>query len=157
MLNLLILTTILFNATATPSSINVDKEMVLERHNFYRSELGIEGLEYSDECASYAQEWANTLAKKNRMYHSKTEEYGETLFWSSYESTAAEAIDDWATEKKFFNTRSRKYTSKAGHYTQMIWRDTKYVGMGVAKARNGSYYWVATYYPPGNWTGEKAY
>jgi len=39
----------------------------------------------------------------------------------------------------------------------MFWRNTKKVGWGVAKCKNGSYIIVANYDPPGNYMGEKAY
>jgi hypothetical protein len=40
------------------------------------------------------------------------------------------------------------------HFTQMIWRGTKEVGFGRAKANNGNwYYGVAVYLPAGNIVG----
>jgi hypothetical protein len=40
------------------------------------------------------------------------------------------------------------------HFTQLIWRDTKQLGCGVANC-GGLEYWVCRYAPPGNWNGEK--
>jgi hypothetical protein len=47
-----------------------------------------------------------------------------------------------------------------GHYTQVVWRDTKRVGCGVATCNGGGSpkeYWVCNYDPPGNWVGNVPY
>jgi len=43
-----------------------------------------------------------------------------------------------------------------GHYTQIVWRDTKQVGCGVARD-NRREIWVCNYDPPGNWVGHRPY
>lgn len=37
-----------------------------------------------------------------------------------------------------------------GHFTQVVWKDTKELGMARAKSKNGSVYVVARYRPAGN-------
>ncbi len=134
------------------------KEM-LDAHNFYRNELGIDSLEWSDDLAKEAQAWADKLAAKGcRFYHSKTKN-GENIYWSSYESTPKEAVDSWGSEKEFY--RGGKIESgkvaKYGHYTQMIWEKTTHVGGGKAICKNGSTIYVCQYSPPGNFIGEYPY
>ena len=34
-----------------------------------------------------------------------------------------------------------------GHFTQLVWKNSKEVGFGVAKANDGSFYAVANYFP----------
>ena len=158
MFDIFFLASLLLGVSNTPAKVSVDKEKVLERHNYYRNLVGVEDLQYSEECAEFAQSWAESLAKKDRgLYHSDSEKYGENVFWASYNASVEEAIEEWAFERKYFNKKTRKYTSKVGHYSQMVWRDTKFVGMGAARSKSGGVYWVASYYPPGNWQGEKAY
>ena len=92
------------------------------------------------------------------MKHSKTSK-GENIYWSTNEYKAEEVVDSWASEKKFYNggkIKSNK-VSKYGHYTQIVWKSTKLVGCGRAKCKNGNEIWVCTYYPPGNYLGEKAF
>jgi hypothetical protein len=43
-----------------------------------------------------------------------------------------------------------------GHYTQMVWRETREVGIGMAQSKHGLYV-VARYSPAGNIVGEKPY
>lgn len=37
-----------------------------------------------------------------------------------------------------------------GHFSQMVWKDTKQLGIGLAKGKNGAFYVVANYSPRGN-------
>ncbi len=66
------------------------------------------------------------------------------------------AADTWYDEIKDynFNNPSQK-TGVVGHFTQLVWKGSKEVGIGCAKSQNGSYYVVANYYPAGNWMGQE--
>jgi hypothetical protein len=44
----------------------------------------------------------------------------------------------------------------SGHFSQVVWRDSKELGVAFAKSRNGTIYVVANYSPPGNVTGRYA-
>lgn len=138
----------------------IDQEALLERHNHYRSELGVAPLQWSDELAEYAQNWANKLAKSCDMYHSKGK-FGENIYWTSGTATPAEVVDFWATEEQYFNHRNPVYKSgkgrKYGHYSQMIWRNTTHMGGAMQKCKHGGEIWVCNYNPHGNVIGEKAY
>lgn len=42
------------------------------------------------------------------------------------------------------------------HFTQLIWKNTELIGLGMAKHESGKVYFVCVYYPPGNVAGEFA-
>jgi len=42
----------------------------------------------------------------------------------------------------------------SGHFTQMIWRNSTELGMGMASDRSGKIIIVGNYNPPGNYTGQ---
>lgn len=42
---------------------------------------------------------------------------------------------------------------KTGHFTQVIWRDSTELGVGMARNRNGEVYVVCNYNPAGNFLG----
>jgi hypothetical protein len=44
----------------------------------------------------------------------------------------------------------------SGHFSQVVWRDSKELGVAVAKSRNGQIFVVANYSPPGNFIGSFA-
>ena len=45
----------------------------LKIHNKARIEVGVNEIEWSDDFVDQAQEWANNLAKKDKIYHSSIE------------------------------------------------------------------------------------
>jgi len=125
----------------------IDKNQLLERHNYYREKLAIAPLEWSDELAVVAQSWANHLAKSCDLVHSSND-YGENIYWTSASASPNEVVDLWASEEEDFNHKKRTYTSGTGHYSQIIWRATTHVGGEI---------WVCNYDPAGNVIGRPAY
>jgi len=142
----------------TPSQ--KEKNEFLSIHNNHRKELGISQLEWDDDLAKSALEWGQQLARENKFYHSKIKGKGENLYWGSSTCgkiyTLAEAADAWGSEKSLMQGKKFDPKSKAGHYTQMIWRNTHKVGAAVVR-RNNDFYIVAHYYPAGNWIGQNIY
>lgn len=144
----------------TSTEDGVDKKALLERHNFYRRKVGVVDLKWSDELASISQEWANKLAKSCEMTHSSNG-YGENIFWTSTSANSIEVVDMWASEEVFFNHQRRLYrsgkSSRAGHYTQIIWRETTHVGGAMQKCKHGGEIWVCNYDPAGNMDRKPVY
>lgn len=143
--------------TGSSYSAKEAKEMV-NRHNYHRAMVGVPDLKWSNELASYAQAWANHLAKSGcDMEHRDADEYGENLFWGyGGDYTPTYVSDSWASEKKYWKggTIKMRNFSKVGHYTQMIWHNTTEVGCGKAVCRDGSVMIVCNYNPPGNYIGQ---
>jgi len=153
----------------TGSSIkSKDAELILAHHNIIRKEKGVATLSWSTSLAAYAQQWANYLAKNNNcgikhraICGENGKSYGENIFWGSSASAypPAEASYSWYSEKKGYKYRkiNGRTWYNTGHYTQMIWKDTREMGVGVAVCPNGSIIVVANYYPAGNVIGEYPY
>lgn len=88
-----------------------------------------------------------------------------TLGWSSqinYRLNLREAVIAWAREKRDYSYEENTCLSNrmCGHYTQMIWRDTKRIGCSVARcelASGTSEVLVCHYDPAGNYIGERPY
>jgi pathogenesis-related protein 1 len=144
-----------------------DAQEALDFHNKVRKDVGTAPLAWSAELATYAQDWADHLVKneKCKMKHRPQEGkwkqiHGENIFWGSSDSyKALSASEDWYSEIKDYKhevlNNSNWYA--AGHYTQMIWRNTTKVGIGQATCPSGAIIIVGNYDPPGNYLGEKAY
>ena len=150
--------------------------LMTNSHNQVRTKLGLLPLQWANHLANYSQEWANHLATTScNMIHrveanNNPAGYGENLFWSSplmwsdgkYEVaqvSAARVARDWAAEAQFYDYASNTCApgEQCGHYTQMVWRDTRQLGCGMAYCPNGGQIWVCSYDPPGNWVGERPY
>jgi len=42
----------------------------------------------------------------------------------------------------------------SGHFSQVVWKNSKELGMGMAKDQSGKFIVVANYNPPGNYRGQ---
>lgn len=136
-------------------------------------------LTWSNEIAEFSQQWADQLATQcGTLTHRTQDRYGENL--ATFGTTAAsnfytpeQAVDSWMSEKACWDYGTIRGTeacdqsctdalhaSGCGHYTQIIWRDTRRVGCGYSTClEDGFNYeiWVCNYDPPGNYIGEAPY
>ncbi len=136
----------------------------INNHNKLRNTVGVANISWSNKVASSAQKWADNLQKQGCvMKHSPSsqrEGYGENIAWSKgYYMTPSHATNMWGGEKKHYNYRTNKCQNGkvCGHYTQMVWRNTKHIGCGVAKCAGKTSVMVCQYSPAGNYYGEKPY
>ncbi|HRH61339.1 MAG TPA: CAP domain-containing protein [Chitinophagaceae bacterium] len=144
----------------TGSSVSKeDAQQALDLHNKYRADVGTPPLEWSTELAAFAQDWANQLVANDCAFeHRQNSPYGENIFMGGGSWTVMDATNAWYDEiKKFDINNPEANFSETGHYTQIVWRTTTKLGMGVGVCSNGNYIIVANYDPPGNMSGEKPY
>ena len=144
------------------TALTVDEiQMILDRHNYWRADVGVtEELEWSDEMADLAADWAIQLKKNGCAWeHRPDNKFGENLFKGTAGAfNAAYVVDAWASEKADYNYLKNKCKpgKMCGHYTQIIWQTTQKVGCARIEC-DGMDIWVCNYDPPGNWVGEKPY
>lgn len=146
-------------------NLSTDETEALQFHNEARNAVGTADLVWSNELSLYAQQWADQLAKNGCQFKHRGsgdtngKSYGENIAYSSGSYSLLNASKAWYSEIEKFQNVALSGTNwyDTGHYTQMVWRTTKEVGMGIAKCSNGATIVVANYDPPGNYMGEKAY
>jgi pathogenesis-related protein 1 len=144
----------------TVSAGGLSREM-LTAHNRVRSRVAVPPLAWSGEIAAVAQQWADHLLTTGRFVHRPKAQYGENLYevrGTAGGATPAQVVAGWAGEVKDYDAARNTCRAGAmcGHYTQLVWRDTKQVGCAVARQRTREV-WVCNYGPPGNWIGERPY
>lgn len=139
-------------------------QQILAAHNKYRAAAGVPPLDWSDNLAAGAREWAERLSENLDFEHSGAPDQGENLWMGTAGVfTLTQMVDMWGHEKRYFRNGSFPDVSttgnwfEVGHYSQMVWRDTISVGCGGATGSDGYYRLVCRYYPPGNVMGEQAY
>jgi uncharacterized protein YkwD len=139
----------------SPAGIVDDRAEFMRIHNQARASVGALPLQWSQELANFAQEWANQLASRNQLEHRSGNAYGENLAYGS-QLNAATAAKLWLQERAAYNGESidARNISAVGHYTQMIWSSTTLVGYGIVRVGSKTYV-VANYSPAGNVVGQK--
>jgi uncharacterized protein YkwD len=130
---------------------------MLAVHNAVRARVRVLPLAWSDRLAARSQEWAHTLLARKRFTHRPNSTYGENLFEiAGAAASPTQVVNAWAAEYRNYDYNSNRCSAVCGHYTQIVWRDTKEVGCAVARG-GGREVWVCNYDPPGNWVGRRPY
>jgi hypothetical protein len=65
------------------------------------------------------------------------------------------ATQSWYDEIKYYSFSNPGFSMQTGHFTQVVWKGSKQLGVGIAFANNGNKaIVVANYSPPGNYLGQ---
>ncbi|KAL1456096.1 hypothetical protein WDU94_000849, partial [Cyamophila willieti] len=89
-----------------------------------------------------------TLLKEGKFYHRPNNKFGENIFFY----TASFYLEDEDVIRKSLNA----WYNEIGHFTQVVWKGTTEVGLGVARKDSDDSHLVvvvANYGPPGNILG----
>ena len=66
-----------------------------------------------------------------------------------------EPTASWYDEIKLYNFKKNDFSSKTGHFTQVVWKKSQALGVGIAFTKDRrSVYVVAQYTPAGNMLGD---
>lgn len=133
-----------------------------DAHNKYRAMHGVPPLQWSDEIARDAERYAQKLAKQHTLRHSDRQERdgtGENLamFTGKFDTAGEEATEMWYGEIEDYNFKRGGWQSGTGHFTQVVWKESKELGIGRAQTADGRQtYVVGRYRPAGNVTNRVA-
>jgi hypothetical protein len=147
------------------------RRVTLERHNWWREQYGMPKLAYRAELEPSALDWACQLAQGDiirgmlRGLRHAPVELGENIKYLGRQShnlaDHARPVDDYADEGQFFDRSTKcnkigKEHQDTGHFTQLIWKATKFVACGYVVVKDNSglchQVWVHRYSPEGNRT-----
>ncbi|KAG6278366.1 hypothetical protein E4U47_005681 [Claviceps purpurea] len=153
-----VITTLLAVASASPTDRATKdfKTEMLASHNYFRSQHSADPLTWDTALAQSSQTWANTC---NFSHDSG----GEDLAYRTIFKYWGEFVNMWGGERTQYNYDQPKFSEATGHFTQVVWKNTKTVGCawnycgrsgGAGKALG--YYVVCKYSPPGNYKGQYA-
>ena len=134
----------------------------LHLHNKYRSAHGSNPLIWSDVLENEAKHYAKHLSANCKLEHSNTTN-GENLAMQR-SSSPLKLMDhvNWASSVWYDEVQNYDFSNPGyhqngvvGHFTQMIWKDSKEIGCSVQECDNG-FVSVCQYRPAGNVMGKFA-
>lgn len=151
---------------SAPAPVDAFSQRVLAEHNRERDRAGVPRLAWSERLAWDAQAWAHALAAQGGLRHASHSENrgaGENLWMGSAGYYPPESmIASFLEERRHYrpgvfpNVSHTGNWQDVGHYTQVVWRDTREVGCAVARGA-GHDFLVCRYWPAGNWMGERPF
>lgn len=78
--------------------------------------------------------------------------YGENLALGCNEVTGC--VDLWGRERERYDYGDPGFGEETGHFTQLVWKNTTYVGCGRRLCGTRGWYLVCEYWPRGNVIGQ---
>lgn len=143
-----------------------DQERLLALHNAERAKLGLPALKWSARLARDAQIWANQLLTRGALQHASSSDRkgnGENLWMGTAGAWDVEGmVEMFLEERRYFREAAFPDVSltgnwsDVGHYSQIVWRDTRELGCAV-ESGNGMDVLVCRYFPAGNVFGQTPY
>jgi hypothetical protein len=153
---------------AVPLSLAADvgedaqlRQEIVEAHNRYRAAVQMPPLTWSPTLAQHAQAWAKALASRGGVVqHSPQKAEGENVWVGTAGAFSyTQMVEAWGKEQQFFvsgifpNVSTTGKWADVGHYTQMVWRQTREVGAAIAHGGSNTVL-VCRYSPRGNIVGK---
>ncbi|OWF37955.1 peptidase inhibitor 16-like [Mizuhopecten yessoensis] len=122
------------------------KQDLVDYHNKARSEVSPRAanmlkMSWSNELATVAQSYAERCVWSHNAARSDAPSFsyvGENLFLTSGTYNGEGVVDSWVSEVKNYNYATLGCTSVCGHYTQVVWHDSEFVGCGAARCNSVS-------------------
>lgn len=106
-------------------------------------------LQPSNKLVKFAEIRAREIIKN--FGHRPKSEYGENLAMRSSQNAPCEALVElWYDEIRYYDFDAGKFSLQTGHFTQLVWKNSKYIGCGYISQASGTYL-ACEYDPPGNY------
>ena len=142
------------------------QERLLAVHNAERWRLGLPPLTWNPNLARDAESWAQQLLVRGELQHASAADRrhnGENLWMgTSGDWDVEDMVDMFLDERRYFRAATFPDVSltgrwnDVGHYSQIVWEDTKEVGCAIDSGR-GMDVLVCRYFPAGNVIGQTPY
>ena len=127
------------------------RQELLTAHNRYRKKHGVPLLQWSNKLTEGAKLWAEEVGRRREVRSFGSPEYGENIIVVDGENiSGGVATDLWYDEIKNYSFREPELCNKTGHFTQVVWASTRFIGAAKITTCDGRCIVIARYFPPGN-------
>lgn len=145
--------------TAAPGPMPDIKQLLMDladQINAFRRLHQSSDVSPSEDLDKEAAAWAQQLAAEGAEKINNSSKYGQLVCSHHAGSDLAKACAvKWYSAIKFFDWADPKLTVKSSPFTQMVWKDSKRVGVGIAKGNRGAkrnviggQYFIAAFFDP---------
>ena len=129
----------------------------IKRHNVVRACHNANPLMFNCEIMKIAQDYSQYLATQvGTLQHSGTEFHGEWMGenlayvgGSNINISGERPTNMWYNEVSNYNFNNPGFSSGTGHFTQVVWKNSKEFGIGLY-CQNNKCFMTGNYYPGGN-------
>ena len=129
----------------------------IKRHNVVRACHNANPLMFNCEIMKIAQDYSQYLATQvGTLQHSGTEFHGEWMGenlayvgGSNINISGERPTNMWYNEVSNYNFNNPGFSSGTGHFTQVVWKNSKEFGIGLY-CQNNQCFMTGNYYPGGN-------
>jgi len=136
----------------------------IKRHNILRVCHNANPLMFNCEIMKISQDYSQYLATEvGSLIHSNTEFHGEWMgenlayIGGSYLNPTGETPTNmWYNEYSNYNFNSPGFSMGTGHFTQVVWKNSKEFGIGLY-CYNSKCFMTGNYYPGGNFGSANEY
>lgn len=122
-------------------------------HNEYRARHNVPAMSISNKLCVSAQEWANHLASRNELYYcpARIFNFGQNIFCCvetclMLSISGQEVATYWYSSIKRYDFTKRPSLLhtivNTGHFSQIVWKNTKFIGVGKSVSRTGKIFVV---------------
>lgn len=130
-----------------------DQQLILTTHNILRNRHEkIANLTWNNTLASYAAKFVAAYDCASGTIEHSDYDFGENI---AIGLSLNGSVNGWYNEIKSYDFSKSEFSESTGHFTQVVWKNTKQVGCAVRYCNS---YWgnltVCEYDPSGNWDGE---
>ncbi|XP_044250931.2 uncharacterized protein, partial [Drosophila takahashii] len=122
---------------------------------YYRALHNAPPLTVNPQLSQMATNWAHYLLANNfqKPIHSHNG-FGENIYYGYLSNSGgADAVRAWYNEISLYNWNYPSYSEQTGHFTQLVWKSSTELGIGVAR-RGDIIYVVCNYNPSGNYENQ---
>ena len=130
---------------------------LIQSINIYRAIHHAEPLILSKNISAISQNHAEKIAIEDNIELSlnkyKGEELGEIIYSCLNEISPKGLVDIWYL-KDSTNYNYSNPNPNPSNFTQLIWKNSRYIGIGYSKSKNDIFYLVLNFYPSGNIPGQ---
>jgi hypothetical protein len=156
-----ILSSLLLLTSTSAAHHLIDIDSITKHINVYREMHQAPRVEYSQEISDFSKSWADYMANNRKFEHSGVDMYGENIAMIpvnkdhiDYTDAIIQSIDLFYDEVELYDFNNPGFDGKTGHFTQLVWVNTKRIGFSASTSSNGYIYVCTNYDPPGNYYGD---